>query len=70
MESLPSTAERPIQPAPAITRSPGGPAEAAAGRHELIANALLGGLLLSAFLMAAGAAAKRYGPTLDRKSVV
>ena len=34
------------------------------GRRELIANALIGGMLVCGFLMAAGAAAKRYGPTL------
>ena len=35
-----------------------------AARRTLIANALLGGMIVSGFLMAAGAAAKHYGPTL------
>jgi hypothetical protein len=35
-----------------------------AGRRALLANAFLGGMIVSAFLMAAGAAAKHYGPTL------
>jgi alpha-1,6-mannosyltransferase len=34
------------------------------GRRALLANAFLGGMIVSAFLMAAGAAAKHYGPTL------
>jgi alpha-1,6-mannosyltransferase len=36
----------------------------AAGRRALLANAMLGGMIASGFLMAAGAAGKRYGPTL------
>jgi alpha-1,6-mannosyltransferase len=62
MESLPGTADR--QTAAAVSARAGGLARAGVGRRELIANALLGGMLLSGFLMAAAAAAKRYGPTL------
>jgi glycosyl transferase family 87 len=60
MESLPQAVE-PAGPLPARTRR-GWRIEA--GRRELVANALLGGMVVSGFLMAAGAAAKRYGPTL------
>src|SRR3954452_18031793 len=35
-----------------------------ARRRALIANSMLGGIIDAAFLMAAGAAAKHYGPTL------
>jgi glycosyl transferase family 87 len=35
-----------------------------ARRRALIANSMLGGMIVAAFLMAAGAAAKQYGPTL------
>jgi alpha-1,6-mannosyltransferase len=35
-----------------------------AGHRTLIANSFLGGMFVSGFLMAAGAAAKHYGPTL------
>jgi alpha-1,6-mannosyltransferase len=35
-----------------------------ARRRTLIANSLLGTMVIAAFLMAAGASAKRYGPTL------
>jgi hypothetical protein len=35
-----------------------------AGHRALLANAFLGGMIVCAFLMAAGAAAKQYGPTL------
>lgn len=64
MESLPGTADSAIQPAavaaPAVRALP----RIEAGRRTLIANAFLGGMILSGFLMAAGAAAKHYGPTL------
>ena len=63
MESLPQAAERAITPA-VPSRRAGRFSRAEAGRRELIANALLGGMLLCGFLMAAGAAGKRYGPTL------
>jgi alpha-1,6-mannosyltransferase len=64
MESLPQAAERAIEPAAAISPRPGKLSRVEAGRRELIANTLLGGMVLIGFLMAAGAAAKRYGPTL------
>jgi hypothetical protein len=64
MESLPGTAESAIEPGavappavPSLTRI-------RARHRELIAHSFLGGMLISGFLMAAGAAAKRYGPTL------
>jgi alpha-1,6-mannosyltransferase len=64
MESLPGTADPAIEPAavaapaiPSLTRIK-------AGHRALLANSFLGGMVISAFLMAAGAAAKRYGPTL------
>jgi hypothetical protein len=64
MESLPGTADSAIEPAavapPAVPSLP----RVKAAHRALIANAFLGGMLVSAFLMAAGAAAKRYGPTL------
>jgi hypothetical protein len=64
MESLPGTADPAIQPAavapPAVPSLP----RIEAGRRALIANTFLGGMVVSAFLMAAGAAAKHYGPTL------
>jgi hypothetical protein len=47
----------------AITAVPSLP-RVEAGRRALVANLFLGGMLVSAFLMAAGAAAKHYGPTL------
>ena len=46
-----------------VSRATGLP-RLATGRRALAANALLGGMIASGFLMAAGAAGKRYGPTL------
>jgi alpha-1,6-mannosyltransferase len=62
MESL----QRAADPAFKRAAAPGvlGLPRIEAGRRTLIAHALLGGMLVSGFLMAAGAAAKRYGPTL------
>jgi alpha-1,6-mannosyltransferase len=62
MESLQRAADQAIRPAAAPGRL--GLPRIEAGRRTLIAHALLGGMLVSGFLMAAGAAAKRYGPTL------
>lgn len=64
MESLPGTADRAIQPAPTVSPVVPSLPRIEAGRRTLIANALLGGMIVSGFLMAAGAAAKHYGPTL------
>ncbi len=64
MESLPGTADPAIQPAAAAPPSFLAVPRIEAGRRVLIANAFLGGMIVSAFLMAAGAAAKHYGPTL------
>jgi Glycosyltransferase family 87 len=64
MESVPGTADSAIEPAavapPAIPSFP----RVKAGHRALIANSFLGGMIVSGFLMAAGAAAKHYGPTL------
>jgi hypothetical protein len=64
MESLPGTAESAIEPRavppPAVPSLTG----IRARHRELIAHSFLSGMLLSGFLMAAGAAGKRYGPTL------
>src|SRR3954451_7246025 len=61
MESTPASADSAaaaIRPAlPALPRLE-------ARRRALIANSMLGGMIVAAFLMAAGAAAKHYGPTL------
>src|SRR3954449_4836639 len=64
MESTPASADSAVGRAAAI-----GPALPAlprleARRRALIANAMLGGMIVAGFLMAAGAAAKHYGPTL------
>ena len=64
MESLPSAAERGIGSALAGRARAQGLLRLETGRRELMANALLGGMVILGFLMAAGAAAKRYGPTL------
>ena len=60
MESLPQA----IEPGTALPRRRGALSRLQTGRRELLANALLGGMLVCGFLMAAGAAARRYGPTL------
>src|SRR3954454_2106079 len=64
MESLPGTADSAIEPA--AVAAPAAPSfpRVKAGHRALIANSFLGGMLVSSFLMAAGAAAKHYGPTL------
>ncbi|MGA9635070.1 MAG: glycosyltransferase 87 family protein [Solirubrobacterales bacterium] len=64
MDSLPRAADSAIEPAavapPAVPSLP----RVTAGHRALIANSFLGGMILCGFLMAAGAAARRYGPTL------
>jgi hypothetical protein len=64
MESLPGTADSAIQPAPIAPPAVPALPRIEARRRALIANTLLGGMIISAFLMAAGTAAKHYGPTL------
>ena len=64
MESLPGTADSAIEPAAISSPSVRSLPKARAGHRTLIANAFLGGMVVSGFLMAAGAAAKHYGPTL------
>src|SRR3954447_9200298 len=64
MESLPGTADPAIEPAAVDPPALPSLARVRAGHRALIANAFLGGMVVSGFLMAAGAAAKHYGPTL------
>ena len=64
MESLPGTADPAIEPATVAPPAVPSLARVKAGHRALIANSFLGGMIVSAFLMAAGAAAKHYGPTL------
>jgi hypothetical protein len=64
MESLPGTADSAIQPTAAAPPALPSLPRIETGRRVLIANAFLGGMIVSGFLMAAGAAAKHYGPTL------
>jgi alpha-1,6-mannosyltransferase len=64
MESLPGTADSAIEPATVASHGlPALPGVRPAHR-TLIANAFLGGMIVCAFLMAAGAAGRHYGPTL------
>jgi hypothetical protein len=64
MESLPGTADSAIAPATAARPTVPSLPRVRAGHRALIANLFLGGMIVSGFLMAAGAAAKHYGPTL------
>jgi hypothetical protein len=64
MESLPGTADSAIEPAAVVAPVVPSLPRVRAGHRTLIANSFLGGMIVSAFLMAAGAAAKHYGPTL------
>jgi hypothetical protein len=63
MESTPASADSAVEtaairpPLPALPRLE-------ARRRALIANTMLGGMVVAAFLMAAGAAARHFGPTL------
>jgi hypothetical protein len=64
MESLQEAADRALEPSAVLAARPRRLTRVKAGRRELAANALLGGMVVCGFLMAAGAAAKRYGPSL------
>ena len=64
MESLPGTADSAIEPAAVAPPAIPSFLRVKAGHRALIANSFLGGMIVSGFLMAAGAAAKHYGPTL------
>src|SRR3954447_10184790 len=64
MESHPGTADSAIAPAAVPPPTVPSLSRVRAGHRTLIANLFLGGMIVSAFLMAAGAAAKHYGPTL------
>src|SRR3954453_16769352 len=64
MESHPGTADSAIAPAAIAPPTVSSLSRVRAGHRTLIANVFLGGMVVSGFLMAAGAAAKHYGPTL------
>ena len=64
MESTPASADSAVEPAAAIRPALPALPRLEARRRALIANSMLGGMVVAAFLMAAGAAAKQYGPTL------
>ncbi len=64
MESTPATADSAVGTASPIRSALPALPRLEARRRVLIANAMLGGMVAAAFLMAAGAAAKHYGPTL------
>jgi alpha-1,6-mannosyltransferase len=64
MESTPASADSAVEPAAAIRPALPALPRLEARRRALIANTMLGGMVVAAFLMAAGAAAKHYGPTL------
>src|SRR3954471_22570514 len=64
MESHPGTADSAIAPAAVAPPTVSSLSRVRADHRTLIANLFLGGMIVSGFLMAAGAAAKHYGPTL------
>jgi hypothetical protein len=63
MESTRASADSAVEPAAITPTLPALP-RLEARRRALLANTMLGGMVAAAFLMAAGAAAKRFGPTL------
>ncbi len=64
MESLPGTADSAIEPAAVAPPTVPALPRLRTGHRALLANTFLGGMILAGFLMAAGAAAKHYGPSL------
>src|SRR5262245_11365241 len=64
MESTSAPADSAVEPAAALRPALLSLPRLEARRRALIANTMLGGMVVAAFLMAAGAAAKRFGPTL------
>ena len=64
MESTSASADSAVGPAAAIRPALPALPRLEARRRSLIANTMLGGMVVAGFLMAAGAAAKHYGPTL------
>src|SRR6476619_3804820 len=64
MESTSASADSAVEPAAAIRPALPALPRVGARRRALIANTMLGGMVVAGFLMAAGAAAKHYGPTL------
>src|SRR3954469_2684799 len=64
MESTSASADSAVEPAAAIRPALPALPRVRARRRALIANTMLGGMIVAGFLMAAGAAAKRFGPTL------
>ena len=63
MESTSASADSAVEPAAIRPALPALPTVGMRWR-AVAANSLLGGMVIAAFLMAAGAAAKQYGPTL------
>jgi glycosyl transferase family 87 len=64
MESTTASADTAVEPAVGIRAGLPALPRLDARRRVLIANSMLGGMVAAAFVMAAGAAAKQYGPTL------
>jgi Glycosyltransferase family 87 len=64
MESTPASADSAVETAAAIRPALPALPRLEARRRALIANTMLGGMVAAGFLMAAGAAAKHFGPTL------
>ena len=64
MESTSAPADGAVEPGAALRPALPALPRLEARRRALIANAMLGGMVVAAFLMAAGAAATRFGPTL------
>src|SRR4051812_38043994 len=64
MESTSASADSAVEPAAAIRPALPAVPRLEARRRALIANAALAGMVIAGFLMAAGASAKRFGPTL------
>src|SRR2546421_9788193 len=64
MESTPASASPAIESTAAAAPSFPAIPRIDAARRALIANSMLGWMIVASFLMAAGTAAKHYGPTL------
>jgi hypothetical protein len=64
MESTPASADSAVETAAAIRPALPALPRLEARRRALIANTMLGGMVAAGFLMAAGAAARHFGPTL------
>jgi hypothetical protein len=64
MESTTAPADAAVEPAVGVRAGLPALPRLDARRRALIANSMLGGMVAAAFVMAAGAAARQYGPTL------